>query len=71
LNSDWGVGQRVISTQPLTSASVNNTTGLVQYRLRNTNPTGTQHELISDSFEQTVGTNDVYRIMFSLRYTFN
>ena len=70
LNSDWGVGQRWITTSPLVSPSVD-VNGEATYRLRNINPTGTQHELITETFETSVGLTDVYRIMFSLRYTFN
>jgi hypothetical protein len=70
LNSDWGVGERFVTTQPLTNITVA-TDGTLTYRLRNLNPTGTQHELITDAFTPSVGTTDVYRLMFSLRYTFN
>jgi hypothetical protein len=71
LNSDWGVGQRLISNQPLTSPGVD-AAGKASYRLRNTNPTGTMHELIApESFATNTGSTDVYRIQLSLRYTFN
>lgn len=70
LNNNWGVAKRLITTQPLTNVRVDDDGRLV-YRLRNHNPTGQQHELITKSFDYTaVSTNDVYRIMFSLRYTF-
>jgi hypothetical protein len=66
LNSDWGVSQRMVSTQPLTNPSVVN--GNLTYRLRNID-----HELISESFQTTAGSSsgDVYRIQFTLRYLFN
>ncbi|MGQ0816292.1 MAG: TonB-dependent receptor [Gemmatimonadota bacterium] len=75
LNSDWGVAQRVRTTQPLMNATVG-ADRRVSYRLRNFNRTGSQHELLGtgnvpDTFDQSVSTLDVYRIMFSLRYTFN
>ncbi len=39
--------------------------GRAQYRLRVVN-----NELMTKSLEPTAGLNDVYRIQFSLRYTF-
>jgi hypothetical protein len=65
LSSDWGLSQRMISTQPLTNASVAGD-GTVTYRLRNIN-----HELMSTTFEPTATANDVWRMQLSLRYTFN
>jgi len=68
INSDWGLGKRFVTTTPLTTASSNTDAfGRAQYRLRNIN-----RELLKpQTFEQTAGINDVYRIQFSLRYTFN
>ncbi len=71
LNSDWGVGQRLVNAQPLivpTSAQggTADAQGRAQYRLRVVN-----NELMTKSLEQTSLINDVYRIQFSLRYTFN
>ncbi|HXG56815.1 MAG TPA: hypothetical protein VNJ03_15665, partial [Vicinamibacterales bacterium] len=71
LNSDWGVGQRLINNQPLlvpTSAQGGpaDATGRAQYRLRAING-----ELMTKSLQQTSGLGDVYRLQFSLRYTFN
>jgi hypothetical protein len=71
LNSDWGVGQRLVNSQPLivpTAAQGGpaDATGRVQYRLRVVN-----NELMTRSLEQTTGILDVYRVQFSLRYTFN
>ena len=74
LNSDWGVGERLISTtfatppvtaSPLTSAGAD-AQGRLLYRLRVVN-----NELLSRSLEPTSGINDVYRIQFSFRYNFN
>lgn len=72
LNKNWGVGQRFIlsttsppvNAQPLTSAGAD-AQGRALYRLRTIN-----NELITSSFEQTAGIPDVYRVMFSVRYTF-
>ena len=70
LNSDWGVGDRLINTQPLivpTSAQggVADASGRAQYRLRVVN-----NELMTKSFETTAGISDVWRVMFSIRYQF-
>ncbi|MGQ0562874.1 MAG: TonB-dependent receptor, partial [Gemmatimonadota bacterium] len=70
VNSDWGVGKRFITTSPLTSPGVD-AQGRARYRLRNVNPTDSQHELITESFSDNVGSRDVYRMQVSLRYTFN
>ena len=64
LNSDWGVGQRLINAQPLTNPSAD-AAGRLQYRLRAVN-----NELMSKSLETTAGFSDVYSVMFSLRYQF-
>ena len=64
LNSDWGVGQRLVNAQPLTNPSAD-ATGRLQYRMRAVN-----NELMSKSLETTAGFSDVYSVMFSLRYQF-
>lgn len=71
LNSDWGVGQRLVTTQPLTVPSSAqggqaDAQGRAQYRLRNIGG-----ELISKSLEQTAGIGDVWRVQIGLRYSFN
>jgi hypothetical protein len=71
LNSDWGVGQRLINAQPLivpTAAQGGpaDAQGQAQYRLRVIN-----NQLMSKSLESTAFLSDVYRIQFSLRYSFN
>jgi hypothetical protein len=68
LNNDWGVGQRIISNQPLTlrAANVVDGSGRSVYRLRAIN-----NQLMAATFEPTAGITDVYRVMFSVRYLFN
>jgi len=65
LNSDWGVAQRLVNAQPLLSQGAD-TQGQALYRLRVVN-----NELMSRSLETTASEQDVYRIQFSFRYTFN
>jgi hypothetical protein len=70
LNSDWGVGQRLVGgsttlSQPLTNAAVD-AQGRATYRLRVVN-----NELLTKSLETTAGLADVYQIQFGIRYTFN
>jgi hypothetical protein len=64
LNSNWGVGQRLVSNQPLTTPSVDSQ-GRLQYRLRVVNG-----QLMSTTFERTSFISDVYRMMLSIRYSF-
>jgi hypothetical protein len=71
LNKNWGVSQRLVTTQPLlvpTAAQGGpaDAQGQAQYRLRRIGD-----EFINKSFQQTVTEDDVYRIQFTLRYTFN
>lgn len=70
LNSDWGVGQRLINAQPLIVPSsaqggAADAQGRAQYRLRVVN-----NELMTKSYESTAFLSDVYRMMIGLRYTF-
>jgi hypothetical protein len=75
LNSDWGVGQRYVAgsatnTQPLivptaAQGGAADAQGRAQYRLRVVN-----NELQTTPLEQTAGISDVWRVQFSLRYTF-
>lgn len=65
INKNWGNGDRLVSNTPLTSPSANGA-GELQYRLRAVNG-----ELMSKTFEQTSGINDVFRVGLSLRYIFN
>lgn len=71
LNKEWGVGQSLITTQPLLVPTAQqggpaDAQGKAQYRLRNIGG-----ELINKSLQQTLNVGDVYRIQFGLRYTFN
>ena len=70
LNSDWGVGQRLVNTQPLIVPSSSqggpaDALGRAQYRLRTISDA-----LMTKSLESTAGSSDVFRLQFSLRYTF-
>jgi hypothetical protein len=70
INKSWGLGQRLTTSQPLIVPSSSqggaiDAQGRAQYRLRTIN-----NELVTKSLEQTAGLSDVYRIQFSLRYTF-
>ena len=78
LSENWGVGQRLVfssafapfSSQPLSvptaaQGGAIDAQGRAQYRLRTLSG-----QLVTTPLEQTAGIPDVYRIMFSLRYTF-
>jgi len=65
LNKDWGVGQRLTTTTPLIARGAD-AEGKALYRLNNI-----KGNLISKSYEYTAGVDDVFRILFSLRYNFN
>ena len=65
LNSDWGVGQRVIRNNILTTPLAD-AAGRLSYRMQVVN-----NELVSKSFESTSGLLDVYQFMLSFRYSFN
>jgi hypothetical protein len=66
LNNDWGVSQRMVTTQPLTNPGVD-AQGRATYRLRVING-----ELLQpQTFEKNANLPDVYRVQFSLRYSFN
>ena len=71
LNSNWGVGQRLVTTSPLIVPSAKDggpadADGKAQYRLRTVSG-----KFIEKSYEQTAGFSDVFRLMVSLRYNFN
>jgi hypothetical protein len=71
LNDDWGVGKRLVNNQPLTNTGID-AQGRVTYRLRAINqPAPNPPELMTRTFEQTAGLGDVWRVQFSLRYSFN
>jgi hypothetical protein len=70
INEEWGVGQRLINTQPLivptaAQGGVADAQGRAQYRLRTIN-----NELMTKSLEPTAGLGDVYRFQIMLRYLF-
>jgi outer membrane receptor protein involved in Fe transport len=72
LNSNWGVGQRlVVSTSAANGAQLLTTPlvdaqGRPNYRLAVVN-----NELVNSSFQTSTALSDVYQVMFSFRYTFN
>ncbi len=65
LNSDWGVSDRFIQTQPLDPRG-RDASGALQYRLRTSGG-----ELLNKTFQTNAGTFDVYRIQLGVRYFFN
>jgi hypothetical protein len=70
LNSDWGVGQRLVNAQPLIIPSSAqggsaDASGRLQYRMRAVNNTW-----MTTSLQSTTGFSDVYSVMFSIRYQF-
>jgi hypothetical protein len=65
LNSNWGVGQRVIRNNILTSPAAD-AAGALSYRMQVVN-----NQLVSRTFESTSGILDVYQFMLSFRYSFN
>jgi Carboxypeptidase regulatory-like domain len=65
MNHNWGVGQRVINNQILTSPSVDANGGLT-YNLQTLNG-----QLLTTPFTSSAGTSDVYTLMLSFRYMFN
>ena len=65
LNSDWGIGQRLVHNQPLLPQGAD-ADGRALYRLRVVN-----NELMSTTFEQTAGLTDVWRVQIGFRYSFN
>ena len=65
LNNAWGVGQFATTTSPLVPAGTTSS-GEPQFRLRNFG-----NQLITQTFQPSVGVSDVWRAQFGLRYTFN
>jgi len=65
INADWGVGQRVIRNNILTTPTVD-AQGRLAYRMQVVN-----NQLVSKTFESTSGLLDVYQFMLSFRYSFN
>ncbi len=70
LNSDWGVGNRLVTSQPLVVPSSSqggpaDSQGRAWYRLQVVN-----NALISKPLQTTADSGDVWRLQFSLRYSF-
>jgi hypothetical protein len=65
MNSGWGIGRSLISSQPLTNPGVD-AQGRSTYRLRVVGG-----ELLRTSYEDSPGSGDVWRMQVSLRYSFN
>jgi hypothetical protein len=66
LNSNWGVGQRIIRNNILTAPTFDAATRRLSYQMQVVN-----NQLVRNSYESTVGNNDVYQFMLSFRYSFN
>jgi len=65
LNSNWGVGQRVIRNNILTAPAVD-AQGRLSYRMQVVN-----NQLVSRTYESTSGLLDVFQFGLSFRYSFN
>ena len=65
LNSDWGVSQRVIRNNILTTP-IADAAGRLAYRMQVVN-----NQLVSKSYESTTNLGDVFQFMLSFRYSFN
>ena len=65
LNSNWGVGQRLIRNNILTTPAAD-ANGRLGYRMQVVN-----NQLVRNTFESTSGILDVYQFMLSFRYSFN
>ncbi len=66
LNSNWGVGQRVIRNNILTTPVADADRAACSYRMQVVN-----NQLVAKTFESTSGLLDVYQFMLSFRYSFN
>ena len=65
LNSDWGVGTRIIRNNILTTPAAD-ANGRLGYRMQVVN-----NALVTKSYERTSGLGDVFQFMLSFRYSFN
>jgi hypothetical protein len=72
INSDWGVGHRIIDTSPLTSTgpsvAPDPKAGWLRYTMRTVSNGG---PLVSQTFQKTAFEADVWRMQFGFRYIFN
>jgi hypothetical protein len=67
LNHNWGVAQRLVTSQPLLAGSpVVDPLGQAQYRLANLSG-----QLITSTFQQTSSLDDVYKLMIGFGFTWN
>jgi hypothetical protein len=75
LNKNWGVGNRLVASQPLVFAGLAADGKTPTYRLNTqsvTNPDGTSSTfLLRDTYVNRNSINDVWVMQFGLRYTFN
>ncbi len=70
INKNWGVGNSVINTRPLTFAGVD-ANGVPSFRMQTTG-SGTSTKLLDETYQKSASlNNDVYRIQLGIRYTFN
>ena len=69
LKSDWGVGQTIITSRPLTSIAPD-VTGAARYRLA-TVGAFPNAALISRTYQKLATTADVWRMQLGIRYMFN
>ncbi len=69
LNNNWGVGNTIITTTPLSFAGVN-AQGVPTYRMVNVGTTANP-VLPNTTYASSTGFGDVYRMQFGVRYTFN
>jgi hypothetical protein len=66
LNHNWGVSQRLINNQILTSPSADPLTGKLLYNMQSASGV-----LLTTPWQTNAGISDVYVMMLSFRYTFN
>lgn len=70
INKDWGIGNSIINSRPLTAAGVD-ATGVPMFRMQTTG-SGTSTKLLDKTYQKSASlTNDVYRIQLGIRYIFN
>jgi hypothetical protein len=65
LNHSWGVGQRLVNSQILTTPTADTATGKLTYNLQNVSG-----NLITSPLQTNAGIADIYVMMLSFRYTF-
>jgi hypothetical protein len=69
LNHNWGVGWSMYNNRVLTNPAAD-ANGALSYRLA-TRTTSSGPVLLTNTFQRTAGSSDVYVMMLSFRYTFN